>query len=279
MKELTDPSKIKAATTYNAAADYFDNNSLSFWNKYGAATVDRLQLSEGMRILDVACGSGASALPAAKAVGADGCVIAVDLAENLLSLGREKAATLGLNNIHFVYGDMTETGYPDESFDAVICVFGIFFVPDMETLLKELWRMVKPGGKLAITTWGPDLFAPVYREWREAVKKERPDLYTAFNPWDRITDVASVKNLFSSAEINNVNVIDEKGHHPLHQPEDWWTIVLGSGFRWTVDKLGPEASMRVRSENINWIKMNGIASIETNVIYAIASKPESTSEF
>ena len=139
MKELIDPSKLKAATTYNAAADYFDDNTLSFWNKYGIATVDRLELSKGMKILDVACGSGASALPAAKAVGSNGSVIAVDLAENLLSLGRAKATTLGLQNLQFVYGDMTDPGYADESFDAVICVFGIFFVPDMEGLLKELW--------------------------------------------------------------------------------------------------------------------------------------------
>ena len=272
MKELTDLSKIKAATTYNAAADYFDDNTLSFWNKYGTATVDRLQLSKGMKVLDVACGSGASALPAAKAVGSNGSVIAVDLAENLLSLGRAKAATLGLHNVQFVYGDMTGLGYADESFDAVICVFGIFFVSDMEGLIKELWRMVKPKGKLAITTWGPDLFAPVYNVWREAVKKERPDLYSAFNPWDRITDVESVKNLFRSAGINNVDVVAENGTHPLLKPEDWWTIVLGSGFRWTVDKLGPDASMRVRRQNIEWIKANRITSIKTNVIYAIASK-------
>lgn len=271
MKE-TDPSKIKAAITYNAAADYFDNSALSFWDKYGTATVDRSHLSKGMKILDVACGSGASALPAAKAVGLNGSVIAVDLAENLLSLGREKAARLGLNNIEFIYGDMTDLGYADESFDAVICVFGIFFVPDMEALIKELWRVVKPKGKLAITTWGPDLFAPVYTIWREAVKNERPDLYTAFNPWDRITDVASVKNLFLSAGITKVDVVAENGSHPLTNPDDWWTIVLGSGFRWTVDKMGPDASMRVRHQNMEWIKSNGITSIETNVIYAIASK-------
>ena len=272
MKELTDPSKIKAATTYNAAADYFDDKTLSFWNKYGTATVDGLQLSKGMKILDVACGSGASALPAAKAVGSNGSVIAVDLAENLLGLARVKAEMVGLHNIKFVYGDMTGLNYADESFDAVICVFGIFFVPDMEALIKELWRMVKPKGKLAITTWGPDLFAPVYNVWREAVKKERPDLYSAFNPWDRITDVASVKNLFLSAGINNVDVVAENGNHPLHQPEDWWTIVLGSGFRWTVDKMEPDVAIRVRRQNIEWIKANGIKSIETNVIYAIASK-------
>lgn len=272
MKELTDAAKIKAAGTYNAAADFFDNESLSFWNTYGAATVNRLHLEHGMKILDVACGSGASALPAALNVGMTGSVTAVDIAENLLNLGRAKAATLELDNVQFLFGDMTELNYPDESFDAVICVFGIFFVPDMKALLKQLWRMVKPKGKLAITTWGPNLFAPLYNVWREEIKKEREALYAAFNPWDKITDVESVTELFYDAEIKNVEVTGEDGVHWLLTPEDWWRIVLGSGLRWTMDRLGKDGSARVHDQNMEWIKSHDVKSIETNVIYAVASK-------
>jgi ubiquinone/menaquinone biosynthesis C-methylase UbiE len=272
MKEMTDAAKSKAATTYNAASDFFDNESLSFWNKYGTATVERLHLKNGMTVLDVACGSGASALPAAITVGESGNVIAVDIADNLLKLGRTKAIKLGLHNIEFLFGDMTGLNYEDECFDAIICVFGIFFVPDMDLLLKEFWRLLKPKGKLAVTTWGPDLFAPVYNIWRNEIKKERPDLYASFNPWDRITDIQSVISFFNSAGIENVDVVAENGFHLLHTPEDWWTIVMGSGFRWTVDQLGTDASLRVKNQNIEWIKSNDTKSIETNVIYAVASK-------
>lgn len=272
MKEVTDIAKIKAATTYNAAADYFDDKALSFWNRYGTNTVNRLYLERGMKVLDVACGSGASALPAATIVGETGNVVAIDLAKNLLDLGRSKADKLGLHNIQFIVGDITELNYMDESFDAVICVFGIFFVPEMESLLKELWRVVKPKGKLAVTTWGPNLFAPLYNVWKEEIKKERPDLYSSFNPWDRITDVESVKNLFLSAGIEDIDIVAENGFQLLDTPDDWWRIVLGSGFRWTVDKLGIKASKRVQNENNEWIKANHIKSIETNVIYAVATK-------
>jgi ubiquinone/menaquinone biosynthesis C-methylase UbiE len=272
MEQAAQAAKDKAAKTYNAAADHFDNEALSFWNTYGAATVNRLHLAEGQYVLDVACGSGASALVAAEAVGSTGKVIAVDLADNLLQLGRIKAAAHGLKNIAFQLKDMTATGYQDESFDAVICVFGIFFVPDMQGLLKELWRMVKPGGKIAITTWGPRLFAPVCDVWREAVKHERADLYSAFNPWDLITDMQSVKNLFSSVGISNVDVVSESGVQQLHAPDDWWKIVLGSGFRWTVEQLGNEAAARVKKNNLEWITTNRVTSVETNVIYAVAVK-------
>jgi ubiquinone/menaquinone biosynthesis C-methylase UbiE len=95
---------------------------------------------------------------------------------------RTKALAAGLDNIEFRLADMTALKNPDGSFDAVVSVFSIFFVPDMEGLVRELWRMVRPGGKLAVTTWGPRIFEPAYSRWLIAVGKERPDLVTAFNP-------------------------------------------------------------------------------------------------
>lgn len=84
----TKEARKKAAATYNAAADSYDHPSNSFWDRYGRRTVGRLGLHQGARVLDVYCGSGASAIPAAEVVGRDGFVIGVDLAENLLELAR-----------------------------------------------------------------------------------------------------------------------------------------------------------------------------------------------
>lgn len=265
-----DPATSRAATTYNAAADNYD---AGFWDRYGRGTVARLDLSRGAHVLDVACGTGAAALPAAEAVGSGGQVVAVDLAENMLQRGRAKAAARGLNNIEFRLGDMTALGYPDQHFDAVICVFGVFFVADMKALVAELWRMVKPSGKLAITTWGPRTFEPMYSRWNEAVRAERVDLYAAFNPWDRMTEPGAVAQLFNEAGIVAVDVVAEDGRQRLSVPEDWWTIVLGSGLRWTVEQLGPKAAERVKRDNLAWARENAVDAVETNVIYAVATKP------
>ncbi len=151
-------AKAKAATTYDAASDHFDDEPLGFWGRIGRRTVERLALAPGDNVLDVGCGTGASALPAAQAVGPNGSVIGVDLSARLLDRAREKAKARGLSNVEFRYSDMTSLGYPDRRFDAVVSVFSIFFVPDMEGLFRELWRMVRPGGKLAVTTWGPRIF-------------------------------------------------------------------------------------------------------------------------
>src|SRR5690349_16584405 len=150
----------RAATTYNAASDTYDSPANTFWAKFGRRTVERLNLKPGERVLDVCSGSGASAIPAAEAVGPKGSVTGVDLSEKLMELARGKAKAEGLRNIEFKSGDMLELPFADAQFDAVVCVFGVFFVPDMPVAVRSLWRVVRPGGRLAITTWGPRFFEP-----------------------------------------------------------------------------------------------------------------------
>jgi SAM-dependent methyltransferase len=270
---LTEPAKIKAATTYNSAADHFEDPPLAFWDRYGCRTVERLNLTPGSMVLDVGYGAGASALPAAEAVGPGGRVIGVDLAEHLLALARAKASRRNLQNVEFHLGDMTNLGFPDFHFEAVISVFSIFFVPDMEALVRELWRMVKPGGQLAITTWGPDFFAPIYTIWREAVRTERPDLYTAFNPWDRINSPEQLIQLMQSGGVEGATILPESGDQAFQSPEDWWTVVLGSGLRGTVDAMDVATATRIREQTVDWTRDHGVSAIETNVIYAVAVKP------
>jgi ubiquinone/menaquinone biosynthesis C-methylase UbiE len=272
---LDDPlsqAKAKAAATYDAAADHFDDEPLAFWERIGRRTVERLKLPTGAKVLDVGCGTGASALPAAQAVGLSGSVIGVDLSSHLLDRARAKATTQGLSNIDFRLADMTALGYPDGDFDAVVSVFSVFFVPDMEGLVRELWRMVRPGGKLAVTTWGPRIFEPAYSRWQSAIKQERPDLYCAFNPWDRITDVESVRRLLRDGGATKIDVIGENGFQALRTPEDWWTIALGSGLRWAINQMGPKAAARMQVDNVNWLHENKIERLETNAIYAIGHR-------
>jgi SAM-dependent methyltransferase len=168
---------------------------------------------------------------------------------------------------------MRELGYPDGRFDAVISVFSIFFVPDMEAMVGELWRMVRPGGQLAVTTWGPRMFEPAYSRWLEAVRRERPDLDSGFNPWERITDAASVRRLLRAGGALDAEVVAEDAVQILRSPADWWTVALGSGLRWTVDQMGPVTAAQVRDDNLRWLQEHDVIAIETNAIYAVARKP------
>lgn len=265
-------TNLQAATTYNAAADHFDDDALGFWARIGRRTIERLELPLGATVLDVGCGTGASALPAADKVGPHGRVIGVDLADRLLEIARQKAAKQGLVNIQFETGDMERLGYQDGYFDAVVSVFSIFFVPDIARQARELWRMVRPGGVLAITTWGQRMLQPGTAAWWDAVKEVRPDLVNTVSPWDRITEPPALRELLREAGIVDVEIVAEDGRQKLLTPDDWWTIVLGCGFRWTVEQLGPDAAERVRSINLAELRRNKIEAVETNAIFATARK-------
>ena len=271
MSTLEDAKK-KAATTYNAASDHYDHPANTFWGRYGRRTVERLGLAPGARVLDVCCGSGASAIPAAEVVGPGGSVVGVDLAENLLELARAKAEKRALENIDFQSGDLTNLPFPDDSFDAVVCVFGIFFVPDMEAALRELKRVVRPAGRLAITTWGPRFFEPATAAFWNSVRKVRPDLYKGFNPWDRISEVHQLRTLLNAAGLPESEIVPESDFQPVNSPEEWWAMILGSGYRGTVDQLSAEEREQVRIENFDFIQQNSVRSLESNVVYAIAVK-------
>jgi ubiquinone/menaquinone biosynthesis C-methylase UbiE len=162
-----DDAKARAAKTYNAAADTYDDPANSFWERFGRRTIERLDLEPGARVLDVCCGSGASALPAAQAVGPSGRVIGVDLADKLLGRARAKARDRGLANVEFRAGDLMDLRIPEAPFDGVVCVFGIFFVPDMAAAARSLWGAVRPGGKLARCCARRGSSTP--KQWRKRV--------------------------------------------------------------------------------------------------------------
>jgi ubiquinone/menaquinone biosynthesis C-methylase UbiE len=265
-------AKAMATATYNAAADSYDDPANSFWELFGRRTIERLHLQPGARVLDVCCGSGASAISAAEKVGREGFVLGVDLAEKLLERARSKATERGLRNFEFRVGDMLDLRLPRSEFDAVVCVFGIFFVPDMRAGVHALWEVVRSGGKLAITTWGPRWFEPATTAFWNSVREVRPDLYKGFNPWDRICDPGSLRALLAEAGIQQAEIIAEAGEHPIPSPEAWWSAVLGSGYRGTLDQIDPLVQQKVRAANLSYIRDSGITSVEANVVYAIANK-------
>lgn len=265
-------AKQRAMFAYNAAADFYDHPVNTFWERYGEQTVSRLGSMAGGRILDVCCGSGASAIPAATAVGSNGLVLGIDLAENLIELAKIKATKRGLENVEFRVADMLDAELALSTFDVVICVFGIFFVPDMERAAETLWTLVRPTGRLAITTWGPRFFEPVNAAFWNAVRNERADLYKGFNPWDRISEPESLRALLSSTGAETLDIAPEAARHHLRSPEDWWPMVLGTGYRGTIEQLDAAQRERVRNHCLEYIRANGVDSVEANVLYGVATK-------
>lgn len=120
----------------------------------GAVVVDAAGLRPGDRVLDVACGAGNAALPAA-ARGAD--VVAADITAELLAEGEAEARRRGLS-IEWAEVDAAAMPYADGEFDAVLSCVGVMFVPDQQAAAAELLRVCKPGGTIALLSWTPTGF-------------------------------------------------------------------------------------------------------------------------
>jgi SAM-dependent methyltransferase len=115
------------------------------------ALIERLDLAPGERVLDLACGSGNLALPAARTGAA---VTGIDIAPQLLVTARERAAAEGLS-IPFEEGNAEGLALGDASFDTIVSLFGVMFAPRPERVVAELMRVVRPGGRIALGHWTP----------------------------------------------------------------------------------------------------------------------------
>jgi SAM-dependent methyltransferase len=262
----------RAERTYNSAADRFTAPQLGFWDRWGTETVARVGLQPGDRVLDLCCGAGASAIPAAHAVGPDGSVVGVDVSQGLLDLAAARAEAEGLTNLELRCADATATGYPDGAFDAVVCVFGVFFLPDRAGFTREMWRMVARGGTLAITTWGPGWLEPAISIFWDAVKAEDASLYRGFNPWDDITDPAELVRLYEEAGVSGATAEPVAGTHPVPTPEDFWVMIMGSGPRATVDALSPSQADRVHDAVVTGLQQGRVTSVGVDVVLGSARR-------
>lgn len=157
-----DPVKYKNTThdQWQAAAEawYRWSPTLNQW--LGKATDKMLEmagLSSGHRVLDIAAGAGEQSITTAKKVGTTGYVLATDISPNILEYAKQMAEQAGLNNIETKVMDGENLTLDDETFDAVISRVGLIYFPDQQKALKEMLRVLKPGGKVAAIVYStPD---------------------------------------------------------------------------------------------------------------------------
>jgi ubiquinone/menaquinone biosynthesis C-methylase UbiE len=254
--------KHRISPAYLLAAEHFDLPPLGFRQYFGEQTVLRAQLKPGEIVLDVCSGSGTSAIPAARAVGPGGRVIGLDLAPRLIALARQKAAAESLTNVEFRHADFDQAYFRNASFDAVVCVFGLFFFPDMRATVQKMRRLLRPGGRLAITTWGPNLFEPANDVFWSAIREVRPDLFKVSHQRDALSSPEGLRGIVGDARVE----VEER-EQPLQSPEDWWTIVMGSGHRGVVDQLTAEEREQVRAACLRVTT----PSIRISVLYGLVS--------
>jgi ubiquinone/menaquinone biosynthesis C-methylase UbiE len=233
---------------FNLIADGYDDPSMRFFPFVADQLVYHLKPAPGSKVLDVATGTGVAAIAAGQLVGSAGRVHAIDIAEKMLDRVQIHADKMKLKNIDLHEMDACRLEFKPDYFDYVTCSFGLFFLPDMQTALQGFLRVLKPGGKLAFTSFGPNAFMPLIEKFRERmmqfdVKIESPAV-------DRLKDAAICKDLLEQAGAIDIECIEKQCGHHLNNADNWWDVVWNSGLRRYIEQLEPRQNAVFRKEHL-----------------------------
>ena len=181
----------------------------------GEELIDSLGVKVGMDVLDLGCGDGTTAIPAAQR-GAD--VLGVDIAENLVAAGNARAAAAGLDNLRFQEGDASDLrGLADESFDLVVSMFGAMFAPRPFDVAKEMVRVTRRGGRIVMGNWipgDPTLIAQVLKT-SAAYTPPPPEGFISPVTWG-VED--NVRDRFGAAGVQAENIVCERATYVFRCP-------------------------------------------------------------
>ncbi len=173
----------------------------------GQALVERIGVTRGLRVLDLGCGDGTTALPAAQ-LGAE--VLGVDIAQNLVEAGNARARDQALRNVRFQHGDATDlAGLDDAQFDLVVSIFGAMFAPRPFDVAKEVVRVTRPGGRIVIGNWipGDPTFVAQILRISAAYTPPPPAGFVSPMTWGV---EANVRERFAAAGIPSERVVCER---------------------------------------------------------------------
>jgi len=238
MEVSPEARKQAVAGLFTRTADTYDS-VLPFFTHFGERTVTAAALAPGEHVLDVACGLGASVFPAAKAVGPSGHVTGVDLAPGMIEALQQRIRVGSLTNADAQVMDAEALEFPAGRFDAVICAFGIMFLPNIPQALSEIRRVLRPNGCAAVAVWAratPNLgfLGELSAEFGSVNFESGPGPPP---PWN---DDAGFSALLEQAGFSSVRVVSEEASFELRDADTWWRWQLSHGARVYWDMMPDE---------------------------------------
>ena len=252
-----DAHKSAVANAYGLASAGYNKPALKFFSQGAEALVDFAGLTRGQRILDVAAGTGHAALYAGIVVGAEhGVVIGIDIAEEMVRLANAYARELSSRNVRFELMDGEHTTFADDEFDAVLCAYGIFFLPDMTNGIAEWKRVAKPGGWVCLSAFGDTAFQPQSDLFEERIRRFGaviPDRKRPFG-WQRLVHPQELATLLDQTGMANVRVREVKIGYLLRDASEWWDICWNSGFRGPLSKLSASDLQQFKEEHLREVE-------------------------
>lgn len=258
------------ARAFDETARDFDRLGQYLWRPIGAATVARTCPTEGERVLDACCGTGASALPAAHRVGSRGEVDAVDLSGELIARLEEGARDLPQLRPH----SADVLSWDRDDYDVVQCALGVFFFPDMTAGTDHLVSRARIGGRVGATIWRRGAVETAARHLRRALERvtgvenseERPEHLI-----DRIGEAGAFGDWLSERGLGDVKVTEHELEVSM-APETAWLVVTGSGFVAALAGLDDEQVARVREAYLRSLAEAGVDRLDATTLVGVGTR-------
>ncbi len=241
-----------AASPPDGGAEHHDRLAPAVWNTVSNAVVAAADILVNERVLDLFAGTGTGTIPAAQSVGPEGHIDAVDRSSGMLDLAKAKAEALGLANISFHRSDPA-FWRPDTPYDAIVSCYGIFLLDDMDADLHRIIRQLRPGGRIALSTWDDGALEPFGELLLDTIRDVEqgtspgagaPPAPAFVENCRRLASLERLTQWLGARGLSEISV-ERLGLSVPLEPENAWSLVLGSGYRVLLPD-GEEALHRIR---------------------------------
>ncbi len=242
---------------FSAGWKKWDDVTMDFLNPAGKAIIAAIEPGGTDNILDIAAGTGEPGLTIAGML-QGGKVTITDLSPDMIEIAKEKAALLGVRNIETAACDVCELPFPDNKFDAISCRFGFMFFPDMQLAANEMFRVLKPGGRIATSVWN----TPDKNIWSTSIMStinkniELPPPVPGAPGMFRCAQPGTMKNIFEQAGFKNITEKEVPTKYKCGTLENYWLMMteVGAPIVAALSKADTATVQKIKTEALNLLR-------------------------
>lgn len=277
MTDKGNRKREESLRVFNQAASIYDQVGPGSFSYFGQRLVDLAEIPSGAKVLDVAAGRGALLFPVAARVGSTGHVTGIDFAPNMVRETAKEIDSRKLRNAEIGQMDAEEMNFANASFDWVVCGFALWMFADPARVLREFYRVLRGGGRVALSTWASD--SPSLTWCHEVL---RPFVYApAAKDLPAKIDVRfdtpwQIETVLQQAGIKDIRITFEEKEFVYADEEQYWSTLWSAGIRRQLEKLTPALLEQAKSEvfrKLQTLKKADGFHKASRALFAFGTKP------